>query len=250
MNYQIWKSEPKRRKKGIISDWADDSQSCISTNIDERGWFFVPKKSKLLQCHEIEFQFALIQALSRIILSLVTFQLNYMNMKMPLTPFLRKCPINKSTVKYLLMKYIWNQQFITKEFMLDSSRNETSKLARTVLVTMIVPMIGAPAFVCRLIPVYSLKHELSFHETLKVINLFHRNKWFVFLLMSDSFQGKSNQAWFKIYQKSYRSDEIFACNHNILNVVFKFLYFLYNPTYLLKNIRNNWPMEKHKKIEV
>ena len=129
-NLKIW---TEKKKKGIISDWADDSQSCISTNIDEHGWFFVPKKSKLLQCHEIEFQFALIQALSRIILSLVTFQLNYMNVKMPLTPFLRKCPINKSTVKYLLMKYIWNQQFITKEFMLDSSRNETSKLARTVL---------------------------------------------------------------------------------------------------------------------
>ena len=38
------------------------------------------------------------------------------------------------------------------------SHDEPTKAARTVLAIMITLMMGAPAFVCRLIPVYSLKH--------------------------------------------------------------------------------------------
>ena len=38
------------------------------------------------------------------------------------------------------------------------SHDEPTKVARTVLAIMIALMLGAPAFVCRLIPVYSLKH--------------------------------------------------------------------------------------------
>ena len=40
------------------------------------------------------------------------------------------------------------------------SNDDPAKDARTVLVIMIAPMMGGPAFVCRLIPVYSLKHNL------------------------------------------------------------------------------------------
>ena len=40
------------------------------------------------------------------------------------------------------------------------SNDDPSKDARTVLVIMIAPMMGGPAFVCRLVPVYSLKHNL------------------------------------------------------------------------------------------
>ena len=38
------------------------------------------------------------------------------------------------------------------------SHDEPSKPTRTVLAIMVAPMMGGPAFVCRLIPVYSLKH--------------------------------------------------------------------------------------------
>lgn len=54
------------------------------------------------------------------------------------------------------------------------------------------------------------------------INLFHQNKGFVFLLMSDNL--KVNQVCFKIYQKNCGSDKISACNHSILSEVFQSLY--------------------------
>lgn len=43
---------------------------------------------------------------------------------------------------------------------------------------------------------------------------------------------------------------MFASNYPILNDVFKSLHLMYNPTYLLKNIRNNWQTGKNTKIEV
>lgn len=38
--------------------------------------------------------------------------------------------------------------------------DEPTKAARTILAIMIAPMMGDPAFVCRRIPVHSLKHDL------------------------------------------------------------------------------------------
>ena len=49
-----------------------------------------------------------------------------------------------------------------------------------------------------------------------------------------------NQACFKTYQKNYGRDEIFACDHPILNKVFTSLFILYSSAHLLKGIRNNW----------
>ena len=86
-------------------------------------------------------------------------------------------------------------------------------------------------------PVYSLKHELLFDQTLKVINLIHLNSGFVFYLISDNIEA--NHACFKMYLKNYGSDEIFSCNYPILNEVFKSFYLLCNPTRLFKNIKNS-----------
>ena len=113
------------------------------------------------------------------------------------------------------------------------SYNGPLKPATTVLAIMIAPMMGAPAFACRLIPVYSLKHEL-FDQRLRVINSIHQNNGFVFLLISENLMA--NQAYFKMYQKNYGSDKIFACNNRILIEALKSLYLLYDPMHLLKNI--------------
>ena len=74
------------------------------------------------------------------------------------------------------------------------SHDEPSKIARTVLAIMIAPSMGKPAFICRLIPIYSLKTELLFSETVKVIELVHKYGGYVFLLMSDNL--RANQSCF------------------------------------------------------
>ena len=78
------------------------------------------------------------------------------------------------------------------------SPDEPTKATRTVLAIMIAPMMGAPAFVCRLIPVYSLKHDLIFEQTHKVIDLINQSGGFAFLLMCDNL--RANQACFNKYK--------------------------------------------------
>ena len=83
---------------------------------------------------------------------------------------------------------------------------------------MITPMMGVPAFVCRLIPVYSLKHDLIVQQTLKVIELTHASGGFAFLLMSDNL--RSNQACFKVYKEKFGSSDnyLFYYPVKILNL--------------------------------
>ena len=126
------------------------------------------------------------------------------------------------------------------------SVDDPTKPARTVLAIMIAPSMGKPAFVCRLIPVYSLTHELLFEETNKIIQLIHKHSGYAMLLMSDNL--RTNQACFKLYKETFGSENIFSCNHPVSNDEFTMLFLLYDPPHLLKNIRSNWHTEKMQKL--
>ena len=119
--------------------------------------------------------------------------------------------------------------------------------ARTVLAIMIAPSMGKPAFVCRLIPVYSLKHGFLFEETNKIIQLIHKHSGYAMLLMSDNL--RTNQACFQLYREPFGSENIFSCKHPVSNDEFSMLFLLYDPPHLLKNIRNNWHTEKMQKLK-
>ena len=51
------------------------------------------------------------------------------------------------------------------------SRDDPIKAAETVQAITVAPMTGAPAFVCRLIPVYSLKKNCILEQTDKLLTL-------------------------------------------------------------------------------
>ena len=127
------------------------------------------------------------------------------------------------------------------------SCDDSSKAARTVVAIMIAPSMGKPAFVCRLILVYSLTHDFLYEQVLKVIELLHKNGGFSYLLMCDSL--RTNQACFKLFQKTFGSEDIYSCNHPVSNDEFSILFLLYDPSHLLKNIRNNWQTEKMQKLK-
>ena len=112
------------------------------------------------------------------------------------------------------------------------SVDDSTKAACTVLAIMIAPSMGKPAFVCRLIPVYSLNHDFLFEETNKIIQLIHKHSGYAMLLMSDNLQ--TNQACFKSYQETFGSENIFSCKHPVSNDEFSMLFLLYNPPHLLK----------------
>ena len=127
------------------------------------------------------------------------------------------------------------------------SCDDSSKAAQTVVAIMIAPSMGKPAFVCRLIPVYSLTHNFLYEQVLKVIKLLHKNGGFSYLLMCDNL--RSNQACFKLYQKTFGSEDIYSCNHPVSNDDFSILFLLYDPSHLLKNIGNDWQTEKMQKLK-
>ena len=123
--------------------------------------------------------------------------------------------------------------------------DEPTKPARTVLAVMIALSMGKPAFVCRPMPVYSLKAAFLFEQTLEVIELLHKNGGYTFLLMCDNF--RTNQACFKLYQSTFGNDDIYSRRHPVSNNEFSILFLLLDPLHLLKNIRNNWHTEKMQK---
>ena len=108
-------------------------------------------------------------------------------------------------------------------------------------------MMSAPAFVCCLIPVYSLKYDLILEKTQKRITLIHQNGDYTFLLMADSL--RANQARFTLYKEIFRSTDIFFCKHPVENEELKNLYLLCDPTHLLKNNCKNWLTEKLQKLK-
>ena len=116
------------------------------------------------------------------------------------------------------------------------SCDDPTKAAKIVLPIMIAPSMGKPAFVCRLIPVFSRKASFLFKETMKIIKLIHKHNGYAFLLMTDNL--RTNQSCI-MFPESFGSDDIYSCKHPVENDEFAILFLLYDPTHLLKNIRNN-----------
>ena len=63
------------------------------------------------------------------------------------------------------------------------SNDKQTKAAKIALAIMTAPIIDVPTFVCRIIRVYSVKHDLTLEQTQNFIDLIHQNEGFTFLLM-------------------------------------------------------------------
>ena len=102
--------------------------------------------------------------------------------------------------------------------------------------------LGAPAFVGRLLPIYSSTGDLLYEQVLILIKLIHDAGGYVYLDMSDNLSV--NQKMFKTFHSDYKTTNIFSIEHPVENTKFAQLYLFYDPTHLFKNIRNNWVSEK------
>ena len=125
--------------------------------------FFVLKKSKLLQCQERVLKFDATDSLGKLPDCENTIEVVFSK----LTDWQKYCEIGADEM------HIKPAARYTRNCHISYSHDEPSKPAKTVLAIMIAPMMWAPAFVCRIVPVFSLKYELSFDQTLKVINFIH-----------------------------------------------------------------------------
>ena len=63
------------------------------------------------------------------------------------------------------------------------SHDNQTKAAKIARAIMTAPITDVPTFVCRIIRVYSVKHDLTLEQTQNFIDLIHQNEGFTFLLM-------------------------------------------------------------------
>ena len=112
---------------------------------------------------------------------------------------------------------------------------------------MINPSMGAPAFVARLLPVFSLKQEFLSDQINMVMKITHEVGGYVFLIITDNLSV--NQKMFKVYHKENQSTAIFAIKHPIDNPVFDTLFTLYDMPLCFKSIRNNWVTEPSQTLQ-
>ena len=78
--------------------------------------------------------------------------------------------------------------------------NDQEKPARTILALMVCPLLGAPAFVARLIPIYTINSKLLFEQINILIKIIHESSGSVFLVMNDN-----HSANIKCYDQFHRS---------------------------------------------
>ena len=116
----------------------------------------------------------------------------------------------------------------------------------TILGLLIGPLMGKPAFIARLIPVFSLTGDLLYEQINMSIKIIHDANGVVYSVMSDNL--RANQSKFTLFCNNYRSKSIYSVNHPVPNIEFAELFLLYDPVHLLKNIRNNWCTEKSQRF--
>ena len=131
--------------------------------------------------------------------------------------------------------------------MVGFSEDQPDKAAKTVLSFKVSPLMGGPAFIARLIPVHSLDHNMIFDQIQQLLKIIHDCSGFVYLVMTDNL--RANQSLFQKMHDFYGSKSLWSVNHPINNEEFEELFVLYDPTHLLKNIRNNWVTEKTRTLK-
>lgn len=122
--------------------------------------------------------------------------------------------------------------------LLGQATDDSSEVARTILAIMIKPMMGAPAFVCRLIPIHKLSAEFLHRTLCEVIHVIHRNSGRVLGLMSDN--HPTNRRCYSLFREGVEGDKWIGKNPADDTT----LYLLNDPVHLLKSVRNNWVSEK------
>ena len=126
------------------------------------------------------------------------------------------------------------------------AEDETERQARTVLVIMIKPLMGSHAFVVRLVPIFSLKSDFLYEQLLGTIRLISDCGGRAVALMGDCLS--TNQKCYRIFKQKFSDDSCEPWKVKHPSDQNDRLFLLFDPTHLMKNIRNNWLTEAKKEM--
>ena len=103
--------------------------------------------------------------------------------------------------------------------------------AKTILALMINFMYGSPAFIARLLPIFSLKSDFLMEQLMLLLEIIHDAGGFVFLDMTDNLSV--NQTMFKLLKGKYHQHSPSSIIHPLNNILLKYLSLFYDPTHML-----------------
>ena len=88
------------------------------------------------------------------------------------------------------------------------SVDQPNKATKTVLALMVDPLMGASAFVARLLPIFFLKSDLLFEQIEILVKLIHDAGGYVYLVISDNLSA--NRRYTKLFHEKYGTTSIAA----------------------------------------
>ena len=94
--------------------------------------------------------------------------------------------------------------------------------AKTILALMINFMYSTPAFIARLLPIFSLKSDVLMERLMLLLEIIHDAGGFVFLAMTDNLSV--NQKMFKLLKGKYHQHSLSAITHPLNNILLKYLW--------------------------
>ena len=76
--------------------------------------------------------------------------------------------------------------------------------------------MGGPSFIARLIPIYSLDHELLFDQINLLIKIINDCSGYVYLVLTDNL--RANQSLFHKMHKFYGSKSLWSVTHTMVEM--------------------------------
>ena len=133
---------------------------------------------------------------------------------------------------------------------------DTAKPARTMLVLMVCPIFGAPAFVARLIPIYSLSAELIYTQVIALIKIIHESSGYVYLVMNDNLAA--NIKFFRMLHEKFVSVNSYSTNIQFLTMfseycspcTIQFIFLKTSKIFELLKISRNYVFAIHEEMNV
>ena len=117
------------------------------------------------------------------------------------------------------------------------SEDEKDEIAKTILVFMLKPMFGKPAFVCRMIPIFKISVQILQESIIAIAKIVHEANGSVCCLICDNhpINRKTFSEFHLEGQSSWKGSILPESEVFLLN----------DPVHLFKSIRNNWMTEKN-----
>ena len=119
--------------------------------------------------------------------------------------------------------------------------------AKTILALMVNFIYSTPAFIARMLPITTLVADFMIEQVELLIKIIHESGGSVFLVMTDNLSV--NRKMFDMLKSVHGQASLAAINHPLKNEYFDFLSLFFDPTHMLKNVRNNWVTEKTQTLD-